>query len=99
MADAQDDVSDDDEPEEDDDPLCPTILLTAAEKKILRKLWRNALIIRTFDKGIGYLQLKRRLKTKRALRGDFSLIDIGCDYYVTRFTNMEDYDHVMMNGP
>jgi len=27
------------------------------------------------------------------------LIDIGCDYYVTRFTNIEDYDHVMMNGP
>jgi len=51
---------------------------------------RNALIIRMFDKGIGYLQLKRRLKAKWSLRGDFSLIDIGCDYYVTRFTNMED---------
>ena len=59
----------------------------------------NVLIIRMFDKGIGYLQLKRRLKTKCALRGDFSLIDIGCDYHVIRFTNMEDYDHVMTNGP
>jgi len=52
-----------------------------------------------FDKGIRYLKLKRRLKTKWALKGDFSLIDIGCDYYVTRFTNMEDYDHVILNGP
>jgi len=52
-----------------------------------------------FDKVISYPQLKRRLKTKWALRGDFSLIDIGCDYYVTRFTNMKDYDRVMMNGP
>jgi len=92
-------VSDDDEPVEDDDPICPTILLTAAEKRMLREPWRNALIIRMFDKGIGYLQLKRRLKTKWALRGDFSLIDIGRDYYVTRFTNMEDYEHVMLNGP
>ena len=91
--------SEDDEPVEDDDPLCPTITLTAEEKKMLREPWKNALIIRMFDKGIGYLQLKRRLKAKWALRGDFSLIDIGYDYYVTRFTNMEDYDHVMVNGP
>ena len=25
--------------------------------------------------------------------------DNGCDYYATRFTNMEDYEHVMLNGP
>jgi len=99
MADAEADTSDDDEPVEEEDPLCPTIRLTAAEKRVLREPWRNGLIIRMFDKGIGYLQLKRRLKTKWALRGDFSLIDIGYDYYITRFTNMEDYDHVMLNGP
>jgi len=93
------DNSDDDAPEDDDDPLCPTIRLSAAEKRALRAPWRNALIVRMFDKGIGYLQLKRRLKAKWALRGDFSLIDIGCDYYVTRFTNTEDYDHVLLNGP
>jgi len=93
------DSSDDDEPTGDDDPLCPTICLTAAEKRLLRQPWRKALIIRMFDKGIGYLQLKRRLKAKWGLRGDFSLIDIGCEYYVTRFTNMEDYDHVMTNDP
>ena len=77
------DVSDDDDSVEDEDPLCPTILLSAAEKRMLRPPWKNALIIRMFDKGIGYLQLKRRLKSKWALKGDFSLIDIGCDYYVT----------------
>ena len=27
------------------------------------------------------------------------MIDIGCEYYVTRFTNLEDYDHVLTNGP
>ena len=66
---------------------------------MLREPWRNALIIKMFDKGIGFLQLKRRLKVKWALKGDFSLIDIGYDYYVTRFTNPEDYEHVMLNGP
>ena len=52
-----------------------------------------------FDKGIDFLLLKRHLKIKWALKGDFSLIDIGHDYYVTRFTNLEDNEHVMMNGP
>ena len=76
------DLTEDDEPSENEDPTCPTILLLAAEKRMLRDPWCNALIIGMFDKG-------RRLKTKRALKGDFSLIDIGCEYYVTRFTNME----------
>jgi len=58
MEDKHEDTLDNDEPVEDDDPLYPTILLTGAEKKALREPWRNALIIRMFDKGIGYLQLK-----------------------------------------
>jgi len=71
VADEQEYLLEDDELEEDEDPLCPTILLTAAEKKVLREPWRNALIIRMFNKGIGYLQLKRRLKTKMGLEGRF----------------------------
>ena len=98
--DTDDDVdSGDDEPTTEDDPLCPTICLTSEEKKLLRNPWRKALILTTLDKGIGFMQLKRRLKLKWALKGDFSLIDIGCDYYVTRFTNAEDYEHVLTQGP
>jgi len=93
------DVSEDDEPPEEDDPTCPTILLTATEKHMLYQPWRNALKIKMFDKGIGFLQLRQRLKTKRALKGDFSLIDIGYGYYITRFSNLDDYDHIMTNGP
>ena len=42
--------------------------------------------------------MKRRLKVKWALRGYFLLIDNGREYYVTPFTNTEDYEHVMTNG-
>ena len=28
-------------------------------------------------------------------QGDFSLIDIGYEYYITRFTNMDDYHHLV----
>ena len=45
------------------------------------------------------MQLKRRLKLKWSLRGNFSLIDIGRNYYVARSTNLEDYEHVRTQGP
>ena len=45
------------------------------------------------------MQFKKCLKTKWSLSGDFSLIDIGYDYYVTRFTNREGYKHVLMDDP
>ncbi|KAJ8427976.1 hypothetical protein Cgig2_017463 [Carnegiea gigantea] len=92
-------ISDDDEPIAEDDPTCPTTILTKEEKRQLRKPWRHAIIIRMFDKAMGYLQLKRRLQTKWALKGDFSLIEIDYDYYVMRFANLEDYEHVMTQGP
>jgi len=76
-------VSKDDEPPEDEDLTCPMILLITQEKQMLREPWREAVIVKLLGKGVGYMQLKKRLKTKWALRGDFSLIDIGHDYYVT----------------
>lgn len=66
---------------------------------MLREPWKDALIVKLFDKGVGYMQLKKCLKTKWALKGDFSLIDVDFDYYVARFTNKEDYEHVLLDGP
>ena len=61
------DVSKDDELPENEDLMCPTILLTAQKKRMLREPWRDALIVKLFDKGVGYMQLKERLKTKWSL--------------------------------
>jgi len=52
------------------------------EKIRLRKPWRQALIVKLFERGMGYLQLKKSLMAKWNSKGDFSLIDIGCDYYI-----------------
>lgn len=54
--------------------------------------------MKLFDKGVNYMELKKRLKIKWALQGHFSIIDIGFDYYVTRFINREDYEPVLMDG-
>lgn len=94
------DESDDDMPSEDldEDSKCPVILLSKEEKKTLRKPWKISLIIKMFDKNIGYMTLMRRLSKKWQLKGEFSLTDVGCSYYIDRFSNLEDYNHVLLNG-
>lgn len=63
-------VFDDDMPDEDD-PTCLTICLTAKQKIQIHPPWKHALIIKMFDMCIGYLQMKRILRSKWAIRGDF----------------------------
>ena len=97
-------MSDDDDHDVngDEDPRCPTIHVsdvTKEQKQRFRKPWKDALIIEMFEKGVGYLRLQCSLKSKWKLRGDFSLIDIGCNYYIMRFTNKEDYTYVLTQGP
>ena len=94
-------ISDDDIPLdcESDDESCPTILLTKEEKRRLRYPWRNALIVKLFDRKLSYEVLMKRLRLKWSLKGDIALTDVGHGFYVVRFNNMEDYDFVLTQGP
>ena len=97
----EDSISDDDQAtnEENDDEDCPNILLSKEDKRHIRGPWRNAIIIKLFDKKMGYEALMRRLKFKWSLKGAIALTDVGHAYYVVRFTNYEDYEFVMTQGP
>ena len=99
--DEADDISDDDEPPEQfiDNPCCPAILLSKEEKKRIRQPWRNTLIIKLFNAKIGYMSLMKRLKKKWELKGGMILTDIGHDYFIARFSDMRDYNHVLTQGP
>lgn len=89
---------DDFEPQEND-ASCLTILLTAEEKRKIRKPWKNAIIIKVLDQTVGFNYLRRSLMQKWKPKGEFAMIDVGNEYYVIRFTNEEDLNHVMMDGP
>lgn len=97
----EEEQSDDDEPPENlvDDPRCPIILLSKEEKQRLRRPWKHALIIKMFDSKIGYMSLMKRLKKKWELTGGLILTDIGHDYFIARFSNIGDYNHVLTQGP
>lgn len=96
-----DDLSDDDEPPSDiiNDVQCPVILLSKEEKRRLRQPWKFLLIVKMFDCKIGYISLIWRLKQKWQLKGGLILTDIGCDYFIARFSSMDDYNHVITQGP
>ncbi|XP_056685894.1 uncharacterized protein [Spinacia oleracea] len=97
----EDDLSDDDEQPENhvEDPKCPMILLSKEEKQRIRRPWKHALIIKMFDSKIGYMSLMKRLKKKWELNGGLVLTDIGHDYFIARFSNIGDYNHVLTQGP
>ncbi|XP_048501298.1 uncharacterized protein LOC125497684 [Beta vulgaris subsp. vulgaris] len=84
---------------ENDDESCPNIVLSKEDKRRIRSPWKNAIIIKLFDKKMGYEALMRRLKFKWSLKGNIALTDVGHAFYVVRFTSYEDYEFVMTQGP
>jgi len=93
--DTNDGVGDADE----DDLMCLTICLSKAGKKWLRKPWRKTLIVKLFDKCLGFMLLREGPKSRGALKGEFSLIDIDFDDFIVKFACIEDYEYVLTQGP
>ena len=94
-------ISDDEESQEgdSDDINCPTILLSKANKRRIRHPWLNALIIKLFDKKMSYEVLVRNLKCRWSLKRQIALTDVGHAFYVVRFSNLDDYEFVLTQGP
>ncbi|KAL8170418.1 hypothetical protein V2J09_022222 [Rumex salicifolius] len=84
---------------EEDDLKCPRILLSAEEKRRIRFPWRDAIIVKILDINVGYMYLRNSLVNKWKPKGEFTMIDIGHEYYVIKFQDMEDLTHVMTEGP
>lgn len=92
------DNSENDEPPPDleEHNKCPVIMLSKEEKQHLRKPWKQTLKIKMFDANIRYMSLMKHLKKKWELKGGLILTDIGHDYFIARFLDLSDYNHVLM---
>ena len=80
----------------DDDPKYPTIRLSNEQKqRVVEKCIHHQDVWQE-----GWLYAAQEwLKTNWNLEDHFSLIDTGCDYFVTCFTNSNDHNHVFTQGP
>ncbi|XP_028053714.1 uncharacterized protein LOC114258058 [Camellia sinensis] len=65
----------------------------------IRKPWASSLIIRLLGKSIGYKMLCTRVKNLWGLQEEFSAIDLGCNYFLFKFSNPEDFTKVHTGGP
>ena len=61
----------------------------------MRKPWKNTLIIKMFDGKLGYMSLMKRLKKVWQVKGELTLTDIGCKFFIARFSNLDDYNFVL----
>lgn len=97
----EENISDDEETIEVDieDVNCPTITLTKEDKRHIRSPWLNVIIIKLFDRRMSYEVLVRKLKLKWSLKGQIALTDVGHAFYVVRFSNLEDYEFILSQGP
>ncbi|XP_019200239.1 PREDICTED: uncharacterized protein LOC109193862 [Ipomoea nil] len=92
-------LSDGEEDEADDDPLCPVIRLTNKEKEELRRPWRQALIVKVWGKQVGYSYLHRRLSALWRPKGTMDLVALDNEYYLVKFSSVDDLDYAKYEGP
>ncbi|XP_019251203.1 PREDICTED: uncharacterized protein LOC109230131 [Nicotiana attenuata] len=75
------------------------IPITSSDKDHTYKNWSNALIIKMFGRRIGYQFLQKKLHAIWKPIEYLSLIDLGCDYYLIKFTKEENYNKALHEGP
>lgn len=92
-------VSDDDPVEEESGGPWFSMGMSEQEKIEARRPWRWSLIIKLVGTSTGYHYLLRRLQALWKTQTQLMLIDLTHDFYIARFSNKQDYEAVMLNGP
>ncbi|CAN1175843.1 hypothetical protein LINPERHAP2_LOCUS32170 [Linum perenne] len=75
------------------------ISLHPAFKKELCEAWKNAIIIKVYGKSVGYFYLLNRLQTLWKLEAEMEFLDVGCGYFVAKFSSRGDWLNVISGGP
>ena len=71
--------------DEDPDDNFPAILLSSEEKQRTRAPQRLALIVKPFDRSLGFKYLDFKIRAIWKPQGDIQCIDLGLDYFLIRF--------------
>ena len=94
----QEDVESDEEDENTQDEnirLC----FSREEKTRMRAPWYQTLIIKPFGRKIVYPFLVSKLRSMWNLKGGMECIDLGFDFFLTKFELREDVDNILKGGP
>ncbi|QHO51547.1 uncharacterized protein DS421_1g31800 [Arachis hypogaea] len=78
---------------------CPTIPISKDEFEEWCKPWHAALIVKVLGKRVHLGFMKQRLNRDWAKKGQINVIDMDRDYFLVHFTDEEDYNHALVEGP
>ncbi|KAJ1425768.1 Ribonuclease H-like superfamily [Sesbania bispinosa] len=81
------------------DPLCPIVKISREEKKGICIPWKRTVIIKLMGKRIGFRMLQNRLSKLWQPSSSMEIIDMENDYFLVRFSNSDDLNHVLEHGP
>ncbi|KAF7813509.1 ribonuclease H [Senna tora] len=87
------------ETDPDGDEACVVISISDKEKSRLSEPFDHALIIKLLGRNIGYKVLEKKLYQLWSVQGILSIIDLTNDYFLVKFTCVEDYENALLNGP
>ncbi|XP_061354867.1 uncharacterized protein LOC133299428, partial [Gastrolobium bilobum] len=82
-----------------EDLLCPTYSFPKALHLEGCRPWRQAVIVKLLGKKVGVRFLLNRLLRMWNISGTYEFIDLENDYFLFRFSNKNDYSHVLEDGP
>ncbi|KAM3284696.1 hypothetical protein P3S67_023495 [Capsicum chacoense] len=75
------------------------ILITAADLIRLYSPWQSSLIVKLMGLKLGYPILKQKLQDLWKLSEELIMIDLGCDFYLIKFAQMQNMLNVLHDGP
>lgn len=73
--------------------------MTRSEKIKTRKRWRFSLIIKLVGRRICYHYLSKRIQAMWKPQLILTLIYLTIDFFNVKFTNKDDYNNALLNGP
>ncbi|KAJ4850203.1 hypothetical protein Tsubulata_020317 [Turnera subulata] len=80
-------------------PEGPVIKLSDRSRHMLHKRWQNTVIVKLWDRSIGFKSLCSKLPNLWKLKEGVIVVDLEHNFYLVRFSNRQDYMHALTDGP
>ncbi|KAJ1394588.1 Endonuclease/exonuclease/phosphatase superfamily [Sesbania bispinosa] len=81
------------------DPLCPLVRLTQLENEAIRIPWKRSLLEKLLGKHMSLRYFHALLLKLWRQKGNMEVIDIDYEYFVIKFEDFDDLQHVLDDGP
>ncbi|KAJ1384001.1 hypothetical protein SESBI_42905 [Sesbania bispinosa] len=77
----------------------PEVQISYEEYENWCKPWKNTLIVKLLGRKLSLRFLSARLQSLWAIRGQVKVADLNDEFFTVRFSDPEDYNHTLFEGP